>query len=125
MRSTCAIAVVAAALGVCAPAAEAQSNLVSTIAGTGTGGFSGDGGPAAQAQLAAPIYVSATPGGGYLIVDQGNCRIRRVLADGMITTIAGSSPCTPGSTPDGDNGPATSAHLSGGVTAAVMTPDGG
>src|SRR3954467_12898645 len=124
MRSTCAIAVVAAALAVCAPAAEAQSNLVSTIAGTGTGGFSGDGGPAAQAQLASPIYVSATPGGGYLIADQGNCRIRRVLPDGTMTTVAGSAPCTGVSTPDGDNGPATSAHLSGGVTAAVMTPDG-
>jgi hypothetical protein len=124
MRATCAIALVAAALAALPPAAQAQSNLVTTVAGTSTPGFSGDGGPATQAQLASPIYVSGTPGGGYLIADQGNCRIRRVLPNGTMTTIAGSAPCSGGSTPDGDNGPATSAHLSGGVTAAVMTPDG-
>src|SRR4051812_21854717 len=122
MRARCAIAVAIAALAACAPAAHAQSNLVSTLAGTGTAGFSGDGGPANQAQVSVPIAVSATPDGGYLITEQGNCRVRRVFPDGTIQTIAGSPPCPQG--PDGDGGPATSAHITAGVTSAAMTPDG-
>jgi hypothetical protein len=122
MGARCAIAAATAALAICAPAAHAQSNLVSTVAGTGTSGFSGDGGPANQAQISVPIAVSATPDGGYLITEQGNCRVRRVFPNGTIQTIAGSPPCPAG--PDGDGGPATSAHLTAGVTSAAMTPDG-
>jgi hypothetical protein len=91
---------------------------VSTVAGTGTAGFSGDGGPASAAQLGAPLAVSVTPDGGYLIVDQGNSRIRRVLPDGTIITIAGT---TQGF--GGDGGPATMAQMSA-PTAALMAGDG-
>ena len=92
---------------------------MSTVAGTGSIGFSGDGGPASAAQLAIPLGLSLTPGGGYLIVDQGNSRIRRVLPDGTIVTIAG----TGSAGFSGDGGPATSAQMNA-PTAAVMAGDG-
>ena len=102
-----------------APGASAQTNNVFTIAGTGFGGPTGDGGPATSAQLNGPINVSPTADGGFLITDQFNARIRRVTPGGIITTIAGT---TVGFS--GDNGPATSAQLSGGINAAVEMPDG-
>jgi NHL repeat len=61
-----------------------------TAAGTGRG-FGGDGGPAASAQLDRPRGVTALPGGGYLIADTFNHRIRRVAPDGTITTVAGTT----------------------------------
>jgi len=81
---------------------------MSTVAGTGVSGFTGDAGPAAAAQLAIPVAVVGTPDGGYLIADQANNRIRRVTPDGTITTIAGSGT---GAGYSGDGGPATSAKL--------------
>ena len=51
---------------------------IGTVAGTGSGGFSGDGGPAAMAELSEPTAVAAAPGGGFLIADAGNQRIRFV-----------------------------------------------
>jgi hypothetical protein len=80
-----------------------------TVAGGGpVGAGLGDGGPATAAILRAPARVVALPGGGYLIADTGNNRIRRVGADGVITTVAGSSGSVPFS---GDNGSATAATL--------------
>src|SRR5215211_7886150 len=102
-----------------APSALAQSNTVSTVAGT-TAGFSGDTGPATSAQLNLPIGVSVTPDGGFLIADQANARVRRVFPDGTIVTIAGSGNVGSG----GDGGPAVQAELSGAINAAVMRPDG-
>jgi hypothetical protein len=64
-----------------APASHAQTNLVSTIAGTGSSGFSGEGGPATSAQISLPISLFVMADGGYLIGDQGNSRVRRVLPD--------------------------------------------
>src|SRR5262249_54704506 len=62
---------------------------ITTIAGTGTPGFSGDNGPATQAQIRS-ARVLAVDSQGYLYIDdQGNNRIRRVSPDGIITTIAG------------------------------------
>ena len=49
-----------------------------------------DGGPAIGAKLYFPIAVAAAPGGAYLIADQVNNRVRRVAADGTITTVAGA-----------------------------------
>jgi len=67
----------------------ASNGVIQTVAGTGIRGFSGDGGPAAQAQLNSP-YGLALDGQGYLyIADLGNARVRRVAPDGTITTIAG------------------------------------
>ena len=51
-----------------------------TIAGTGTGGFSGDGGPAASAQFKLPADVTVDPAGNLLIADSHNHRIRMVAA---------------------------------------------
>lgn len=65
------------------------SGIISTVAGTGAGGFSGDGGQARSAKLAFPHGVAVMPDGGFLIADTGNHRIRRVSPSGTITTIAG------------------------------------
>ena len=93
---------------------------ITTVAGSNSAGFSGDGGPATEAQLSFPFGVAATPDGGFLIADSGNDRIRRVSPDGTITTVAGSNSAGF----SGDGGPATEAQLSfpRGVAA---TPDGG
>ncbi len=56
----------------------APGGAIGTVAGTGSGGFSGDGGPAAMAELSEPTAVAAAPGGGFLIADAGNQRVRFV-----------------------------------------------
>lgn len=89
-----------------------------TAAGSGRG-LSGDGGPADEARLDRPRGVTAVPGGGYLIADTFNHRIRRVAPDGTISTVAGS---TQGAF--GDGGPATMAQLSLPSDTATL-PDGG
>lgn len=78
-------------------------------AGTGSFGFSGDGGPATDAELWDPRGVELTPDGGLLIADSSNARIRRVAPNGTISTVAGNGPS---SGPSGDGGLATSAVLS-------------
>jgi concanavalin A-like lectin/glucanase superfamily protein len=83
------------------------TGIITTIAGTGTQGFSGDGGPAMAAQLSIPFGVAPTADGGFLIVDVGNQRIRKVSAAGVITTVAGNGVAGYG----GDGGPATAASL--------------
>lgn len=65
------------------------NGTISTFAGTGTAGTAGDGGPATGASLREPTYVSREPGGSVLIADRGAARIRRVAADGTISTVAG------------------------------------
>lgn len=62
---------------------------VTLVAGAGVSGFSGDAGPAAQARLSNPNSLVIEPDLGVLIGDQGNHRLRRVAANGTITTIAG------------------------------------
>jgi uncharacterized protein (TIGR03437 family) len=89
-----------------------QTYTISTVAGNGTSGFSGDNGQATSAQLNYPSAVAVDSAGGLYIADAGNYRIRKV-SNGVITTVAGNG--KPGSS--GDNGPATSAELAepGGV----------
>ena len=77
------------------------------MAGTGIQGFAGDGGPATAAQLSIPFGVAPTADGGYLLVDVGNQRIRKVSATGTISTVAGNGVRGYG----GDGGPATAATL--------------
>jgi NHL repeat len=96
------------------------SGQMTTVAGTGTDGYSGDGGPATSARLSWPIDVEATADGGFLIADLGNKRVRRVSPAGVITTVAGTG--QGGS--QGDGGPATSARL-GSPTGVAATIDGG
>lgn len=80
---------------------------VTTFAGTGVKGFSGDGGPATQAQLNNPFAVARGPDGALYVTDVDNQRIRRIARDGTITTFAGNG--TRGYS--GDGGPATAAAL--------------
>ncbi len=83
------------------------AGVISTVAGTGTWGFSGDGGPGTAAQLNSPNGVATDAAGNLYIADSGNNRIRRVTAAGIISTIAGNG--TPGFS--GDGGAATAAQL--------------
>jgi sugar lactone lactonase YvrE len=88
---------------------------ISTIAGTGERGFSGDGGVATQARLNYPAGVALDQFGNLYIADSQNRRIRRVDPNGIITTVAGSG--QRGSS--GDNGLATFASFKGPVAVAV------
>jgi RHS repeat-associated protein len=81
--------------------------IITTVAGTGVGGYDGDGGPATEAQLNSPIDVALGPNGSIYIADRYNHRIRRVGPDGVITTVAGTGV----GGHDGDGGPATQAQL--------------
>jgi hypothetical protein len=84
------------------------SDKITTIAGNGKRGFSGDGGPATSAQLNQPHGVAVDGQGNVYISDAGNYRVRKVRPGGTITTFAGDG--TPGIL--GDGGPATAARLS-------------
>ena len=71
---------------------DAKTQSITTVAGTGQQGFSGDGGPATQATMNRPHSIALDGKGGLLIADIGNHRIRRVdLATGTIESIAGSA----------------------------------
>lgn len=84
-----------------------RAATITTLAGTGAKGFSGDGRPAAEAQLNNPYAVGRGPDGALYICDVDNQRIRRIGNDGTISTFVGSG--TKGYS--GDGGPATSATL--------------
>ena len=85
------------------------SGIYTTIAGTGTYGYSGDGGPATSAQLKNPFYIIMDSSGNTFIADSYDNRIRKVDANGIITTIAGNG--TNGFS--GDGGAAINAQLNG------------
>ena len=99
-------------------AGTAATNVINTVAGTGTAGYNGDGIAATAAQLSVPIDVAPTADGGFLIADEGNDRIRKVLG-GTITTVAGT-----GADADGGDGPATQTPLKKPLGVAEM-PGGG
>jgi trimeric autotransporter adhesin len=82
--------------------------IISTVAGNGNSGYSGDGGTATLAQLDYPIGVAVDSSGNLYIADTWNSRIRKVTAGGIISTVAGNGD----SGYSGDGGPATLAQLS-------------
>lgn len=83
------------------------AGLITTVAGNGSYGYSGDGGPAADAQFSSPAAVTVDDDGNLYIADSANNRIRKVSAGGIITTVAGNG--TQGYS--GDSGPAADAQL--------------
>ena len=83
------------------------SGIISTYAGNGTSGFSGDGGAATSAQLDSPIGITIDASGNLYICDHSNVRIRKVTPTGTISTFVGNG--TAGFS--GDGGAATSAEI--------------
>lgn len=84
------------------------TGIISTVAGTGVFGNSGDGGPATAAELSRPLAVAFDPEGNMVIADSWTGTLHRVNSAGIITTIAGTG--TAGYS--GDGGPASSAQMS-------------
>jgi hypothetical protein len=84
------------------------AGVITTFAGNGTAGYSGDGGPATAAQLWLPGSIATDKKGNLFICDRGNNRIRKVNSAGIITTYAGNGTAAYA----GDGGPATAASLS-------------
>jgi DNA-binding beta-propeller fold protein YncE len=103
----------------CIRAIDAQG-VITTIAGDGQAGSTGDGGPAMQARLSSPTRVRFDDTTGDLYVaDVGNHKIRRIAASGIIMTVAGGD--TAGYS--GDGGPAVGAMLDSALDARIG-PDG-
>jgi len=78
-----------------ASTALSHAATISTFAGTGVKGFSGDGGEAAAAQLSDPNGIARGPDGALYICDTMNHRVRKVTRDGRIVTVAGSDSTPP------------------------------
>jgi uncharacterized protein (TIGR03437 family) len=93
-----------------------SNGVITTVAGNGTEGHSGDGGPATNAMLCSPIGVAVDSAGNLYIAEaSGDCSSIRKVSNGVITTVAGGS----GGGMGGDGGPATSAQLNYPVGVAV------
>src|SRR4051812_47675966 len=85
----------------------AHAAEIRTIAGTGVKGFSGDGGPATKAELNNPFGLARGPDGALYFCDVENHRVRKIMPDGTISTVAGSGQKGYA----GDGGPALQAKL--------------
>ncbi|MBU6402521.1 MAG: hypothetical protein KGS61_19545, partial [Verrucomicrobia bacterium] len=80
--------------------------IITTVAGNGVPGYSGDGRAATNANLAGPMWVATDHAGNLFIADAANNRVREVRTNGRISTVAGGGAVYPG-----DGGPATAASL--------------
>ncbi|HTA83822.1 MAG TPA: T9SS type A sorting domain-containing protein [Bacteroidia bacterium] len=96
-----------------------SNGIISTIAGNGTAGYKGDGGPATAAEINSPVSLTSDAAGNIFIADEYNHCVRRVNSAGIISTIAGNG--TKGYS--GDGGPATSATMDT-VSAVFADPSG-
>lgn len=94
-----------------------NADTISKVAGTGTGGFSGDGGAAVAADLSKPAGIAVDSQGNLFIADTGNNRVREVNTAGVISTIAGDGACVRDTL--GNGGPALSASLCGPTGIAI------
>jgi sugar lactone lactonase YvrE len=83
------------------------NGIISTLAGSGANGSGGDGGAASQATLRRPVALALNPDGSLYVADAADHRIRRVDANGIISTVAGNGE----QGYSGDEGPATSARI--------------
>ena len=93
-----------------------STQLIKTVAGNGSAGFSGDGGAAVSAQFDQPWGIAVDANGNLYVADFGNNRIRKIdIATGTVTTIAGNG----NSSFSGDGGAATAATLNGPAGVAV------
>ena len=96
-----------------------SGGTISTFAGTGTAGYSGDGKAATAAELNNPVGLALDPAGNLYIADAANSVVREVTTNGNITTFAGNNSLGAGYT--GDGGVATNAQLNDPVAVAVDT----
>jgi len=86
--------------------------IISTIAGNGTTGYSGDGGQATTAEIDNPSSVAVDPAGNVYFSDSANNRVRKISTSGVITTLAGNGTACPSTTNTcGDGAAATSAEI--------------
>ena len=95
----------------------APTGVITTFAGTGTPGYTGDGGLASNAELYSPAGLAVDSAGNLYISDYGNYTVRKVDTKGNITTVAGTG--TWGYS--GDGGPANKAELANPIAVAVDT----
>jgi uncharacterized repeat protein (TIGR01451 family) len=86
---------------------EVAAGIITTVAGNGSSGYSGDGGPATSAKLYEPYGIAVDASGNLYIADRFNYRVRMVSTSGVIKTVAGNGSCCYA----GDGGAATSALL--------------
>jgi streptogramin lyase len=102
---------------------DGKTGIITTIAGTGEAGFSGDGGPATAARINTPSFLAVRSDGTVYFIDHDNYRVRKISPDGIISTVAGTG--VPGES--GDGGPATSAQFNVGFSdlgALTVAPNG-
>ena len=97
-----------------------SDGIIRTIAGNGNLGYSGDDGPAIEAELSGPMYITFGPDGSIYFVEAVGSRIRKVSPDGIITTIAGNGEYGY----SGDGGPAIEAALGLSISGLAVGADG-
>lgn len=95
---------------------DAQSGVVTTVAGVGIPGYSGDGGPATQARIGAPTAICFDRAGNLYFTDRVSHTVRRIDGEGIITTVVGCSQA--GFAPDGEVATAARIDLPYGLTIA-------
>lgn len=98
-----------------------SQSIINTFAGTGTAGFSGDNGAATNAQLSNPGGVASDLNNNVYVMDNGGTRIRKIAANGIITTVAGTGVAGF----SGDNGPATAAQINAGWMSIIKCDGAG